>query len=461
MPKNELKNYRPVSGLNFVAARMNDHISNHDLGNSFQSAYKKGHSTESAMLAIKNDILLAKDKGNVTALVLLDLSAAFDTIDHKILLQRLERWYGFTGNIIKWFSSYLSNRRQSVKVKGSLSHFKELIYGVPQGSVLGPLLFSMYTRPLSKVISSFAVAHKLYADDTQIYLSFSAKDRQSSINTLQAFLNAVQNWMFANKLKLNPDKTEFLLVGSEQQRQKHMDTFPDDLMGNKVNPAKSARNLGVNFDENFSFQQHSVNLCRNCYYHIRDLARIRKHLDTHVAKGLANALVGSRLDYCNSLFYVLGDKYITKLQRVQNCLARVVTKSPKLTESAPLLHKLHWLPIRSRIAYKINVTTFKALFSREPVYLANLISLRSYNRNLRANNTVTLTKGPLVKSHAGETCYANAAPHFWNQLPISVQGSLTLDEFRKKLKTTYFKFPPKYKRLDFVNRNRPPSFSAA
>ncbi len=137
-----------------------------------------------------------------------------------------------------------------------------------------------------------------------------------------------------------------------QQCKKYTDIFPINLMGTQISPAKSARNLGVNFDEEFSFKQHAVSLCKNCYYHIRDLRHIRKHLDLSVATGLANALVGSRLDFCNSLFYRLNDVYTLKLQWVQNCIARMVTTSPRLTSSTPLLRKLHWLPIKSRIAFK-------------------------------------------------------------------------------------------------------------
>ena len=143
------------------------------------------------------------DKGEVTALTLLDLSAAFDTVDHATLTDRLSDWYEISGQAQIWFSSYFQNRLQSVKIKDTLSDKVTLSYGVPQGSVLGPVLFTLYTTPLSAIISSFDINHHLYADDTQVYMS------------LQHCLMGVSAWMTGSKLKLNPSKTEFLPIGTK------------------------------------------------------------------------------------------------------------------------------------------------------------------------------------------------------------------------------------------------------
>ena len=181
---NELKNYRPLSNLSFiskilekiVANRLQAHIKNNHLSNPLQSAYRKHHSTESALLKVHNDIIISMDKGEVTALTLLDLSAAFDTIDHVTLTDRLSDLYGISGQAQIWFSSYLQNRHQSVKIEDTFSDKVTLSYGVPQGSVLGPVLFTLYTTPLSAIISSFDISHHLYADDTQIYMSLSVSN---------------------------------------------------------------------------------------------------------------------------------------------------------------------------------------------------------------------------------------------------------------------------------------------
>ena len=217
LDKEGFKNYRPVSNFNFiskilervVAVQLQTHLDEANLMTAFQSAYRKHHSTESALLNIQNDILLNMAKGSVTALTLLDLSAAFDTIDHTILLDRLNVYYGI--------SELPVGKTHSVKVGSTLSHPAALHYGVPQGSVLGPILFSLYTNPIGSIIHSHSsINYHFYADDTQLYITFSPENFSHSIQKLQNCLNDIQNFMFANKLKLKPDKTEFLLIGSQK-----------------------------------------------------------------------------------------------------------------------------------------------------------------------------------------------------------------------------------------------------
>ena len=180
-----------------------------------QSAYRKHHSAESALLNIHNDILLNMAKGSVTALTLLGLSTAFDTIDHTILLDRLNIYYGISDLALGWFISYLSGRTHSVKVGSTLSHPAVAQYGVPQGSVLGPILFSFYTNPISSIIHSHSsINYHFYTDGTQLYITLSPANFSHSIQKLNNCLNDIQNFMFTNKLKLNPQKTEFILIGS-------------------------------------------------------------------------------------------------------------------------------------------------------------------------------------------------------------------------------------------------------
>ena len=240
------------------------------------------------------------DKGAAVGLVLLDLSAAFDTVDHSILFNCLQHWYGIDGVVGSVIPQFKETADQN---RWTSSGAFQLPYGVPQGSVLGPLLFTLYTTPLSSVISKFNVTHHLYADDTQIYLELDSRNFHSSITELTNCLEAVQAWMGNNKLKLNPDKTEFIVIGDDQIKSSLKSSFPVSLLGNSMEPAESVKNLGVILDAENSMQRHVADLCCISYYHHRELQRVRRYLNHEIAVRVANALVSSRLDYCNSLLY--------------------------------------------------------------------------------------------------------------------------------------------------------------
>ena len=377
------------------------------------------------------------DDGRVTALTLLDLSAAFDTIDHFILLTRLGDWLWVSGKALDWFKSYLTGRSQKIKLGNCLSSRSVLSLGVPQGSVLGPLLFTLYTTPLSSLVSGHAIPHHLYDDDSQLYISFSSGNSAAVLNSLQSCLASVQSCMSTNKLKVNPDKTEFLLIGNEWQRSKYLSMFPIELLGVKTYPAKSARNLGVIFDKNFYFRLHISAICSSCIYHIRDLRRIRRHLDLDSAQLLANGLVSSRLDYCNSLLSGIAETALTKLKRILNRLARVATKSPPFARSVPLLHSLHWLPVKHRIHFKICLLTYKALHGEQSVYLRSLIATFLPSRSLRSNRGITLSV-PRIKTNTGARAFSYCTPSLWNNLSLSVHLATSVATFGRRLKTYLF-----------------------
>ena len=377
------------------------------------------------------------DDGRVTALTLLDLSAAFDTIDHTILPRRLGNWFGVSGKALDWFKSYLTGRSQRIKLGNCLSSRSDLSFGVPKGLVLGPLLFTLYTTPPSRLVSGHAVPHHLYADDSQLYVSSSPGNSAAVLNGLQSCLASVQSWMLTNKLQLKPVGTAFLLIGNERQRSKYLPMFPIELLSVEIYPGKSARNLGVIFDKNFSFRSHISAICSSCIYHIRDLRRIRRHLYLDSAKLLANALVSSRLDYCNSLLSGIAETDLTKFQCVLNRLARVVTKSPPFTRSVALLRCLHWLPVKHRVHFKICLLIYKALPEEQPIYLRSLIAISIPSGSLRSNRGITLSI-PRTKTNTGARAFSSCAPSLWNNLPLSVRSATSLATFRRRLKTYLF-----------------------
>ena len=175
--------------------------------------------------------------------------------------------------------------------------------------MLGPVLFTLYTTPLSAIISSFDINHQLYADNTQIYMSLSVSNAKESLEKLQQCLMGVSAWIAGSKLKLYPSKTEFLLIGTKLQREKFLNNFPCLFLGQDINPSTSAKYLGVLlFDSNLNFRKHISQTCRACFYHIRDLRRIRKSLSLDLAKQIAVVLVSSKF---HNLFHNMSEKDIS------------------------------------------------------------------------------------------------------------------------------------------------------
>ncbi len=218
-----LSNFRPISNLPFISKILekvvfNQFMSYLDLNSvfeTFQSGFRKQHSrpTESALLRVLNDILLSIDTGNSVVLLLLDLSAAFDTVDHSILISHLEHCVGFGGSVLKWFRSYLNNRTFSVCVDGCSSSKSGLTCGVPQGSILAPILFSLYMLPLGSIFNKHNMSFHCYADDTQISVPFKQNDNPN-LSALSACLSDIKAWMSLNVLNLNESKTEAIVFGS-------------------------------------------------------------------------------------------------------------------------------------------------------------------------------------------------------------------------------------------------------
>jgi hypothetical protein len=293
--------------------------------------------------------------------------------------------------------------------------------------------------------------YHLYADDTQLYISFKHCNSADAIQKLSATFSAINSWMTHNKLLLNPSKTEFLVIGTPGQRAKFKSLQSINLGNTIIKRSESAKNLGVIIDSDLSFTKHITNTCKTSYMHIRDIRRIRHMLPKHTAVALANALVSSRLDYCNSLYYGVSQENINKLQRVQNSLARAVTNTRKYDHITPVLKSLHWLPIKQRITFKLNCITFKTLTTKQPVYLYNLLPNQStaVSKSVSTVTTRSTSNKDLnhfigTKLEIGKRAYTVAGPKLWNALPTELKSSETLSIFRKALKTYLFiqAYPP-------------------
>ena len=238
-------------------------------------------------------------------LILLDLSAAFDTVDHRILLGRLFDEADIRGTALNWYRSYLSDRSQRVSVHGVLSRPFDLNCGVPQGSCLGTLLFIIYASKLFKIVEHYLSDAHYFADDTQMYLSFKPFGNTAQADAIQAMekcIDAVRKWMIQDRLMINDDKMEFLLVGTRQQLDK-LDSCSITVGNNRISQNPCVKNLGSWFDSNLSMTDHINKACNATFYHLLNLTLIKKHLSRDALITLVHAFITSRLDYCDGLLF--------------------------------------------------------------------------------------------------------------------------------------------------------------
>ena len=254
----------------------------------------------------KSTIVTTVGKGNGSFLVLLDLSAAFDTIDHDNLFYILEKYVGIGGSALRLIRSYFSDRTQRVQIDGIMSDFASLLCGVPQGSVLGPMKFCLYLLPLGAILD---IGYHIYADDTQLYISFKCKDPLESLTKLNMYISDIRVWMIKNKLKITDSKTEFIIVRSPLLKQ-NLSDLSVRVGDMQVSPSSKVR------DQYLTFHDHISGICKSTHFHLRGIGRIRNLLSFDATAQLIHALITSRLDFCNSILYNLPNKQIERLQRI-------------------------------------------------------------------------------------------------------------------------------------------------
>jgi hypothetical protein len=397
------------------------------------------HSTETALIKVTNDLFNSTAAGMPSILLVLDLSAAFDCVSHTRLVRRLADDFGVDCSALNWISSYLADRTHFVKVSDQASVTVCSETGVPQGSVLGPLLFSAYVSPIDRLISSFEVKHVSYADDITLYLSMDA-DATSTLSRLNDCATSVARWFMFNDLKLNPSKSEALIVGTRHQmKSEKFNSNSIEISGVTVPISDHVKLLGVTFDNILSFDRHTSDICSNAFFHLRALRHIRCKLDKSTANSIACSFVASRLDYCNAILANMSAHNINRLQRVQNSAARIVHNSYGRSSASALLRELHWLPVAQRIDYKVALTTFKVLTANQPAYLRSLLQVFTPVRSLRSSSKGILLNVPLCKTASATRAFSNYAPRLWNSLPQSLRDSAQLERGADAFSVNHFK----------------------
>jgi exonuclease III len=421
--------YRPISILPFfskvlekvVFEQLNSYLSINNLLNPFQSGFRAGHSTTTALVKITDDIRRAMDAHELTHLTLLDFSSAFNSVDFEILLATLSSM-NVSNDAVKWFRSYLTGRFQCVRGgPGSLSGWEELVMGVPQGGILSPLLFSIFINSITRQIPC---KYHLYADDLQIYSHFKLDDISTAVDNASACLTNISEWASENGLLLNPTKSQCLIIGSHYSISRLGSLrVPATVMNGQIIPYTStAKNLGLIMDQRLSWQQHVDSIKKRFYCSFHNLRLSQRFLPMKTKTLLVQALLLPLLDYADIAFLDLNQNLLDCLERLQNMGIRYIFNLKKYDHITEYRNKLKWLTIRQRRDSHILTLLHKVLYTPfTPYYLKEMFEfLASHGLPLRSNNERLLS----IPSHGTRYFSHSFSVHgarCWNELSSAMR----------------------------------------
>ena len=388
---------------------------------SYQSGFRSLHSTVTSLLEATDDWAYNIDQGNVNAVVFLDLKKAFDTVDHTILISKLAV-HGIGGASIEWLKSYLSERNQKCFLNGSLSNSCVLSCGIPQGRILGPLLFLLHINDLPNCLSHSQP--RMYADDTHLTLA------GNSANGIELNLNkdlaSVSGWLIANKLTINKSKTEFMLIGSRQRLRSFVHSPSLKIGGAQISQVPSTKSLGIYIDENFTWNVHIENLSKKIAFGIGALKRIRPFVPHRTLRFIYNSLEKPYFDYCNVVWGNCNKTLAYKLQKLQNRAARVLTSAAFDTSTDYLFQVLNWRKLESQRQIQKACMVYKSLNGLAPDYLRSRFVERSTITGYSLRNTEDKLAVPLPHTNFLKHSFRYSGWVLWNSLPTHLRQNIYL-----------------------------------
>ena len=429
-------NYRPISVLpacmkifeRAVQQQLLAYFKTNGILCDEQSGFRERHSTTTATTHITDYLLQNMDDGYLTGAIYLDLKKAFDTVDTDTLLFKL-KCIGIKGSEITWFNNYLNERKQQVKFQSHLSSSLDINCGVPQGSILGPLLFIFFVNDFKNCLVKCKV--HLYADDT--ILLFKSTSATEIKNNLEHDLLSASEWFYKNKLHLNISKCKFMLFGTSKRLAKTQ--TPDVYIGNeKLEHVNHYKYLGVWLDSTLNWKTHLHKMQSKIKQRLGMLRRVRHCIDASTTLLLYNSIILPLLDYCDTVYGNCNIADIIKLQILQNRAGKIILEVPYDTRTQKVLTDLNWFYMTERLFYHRCILMFKCLNGLAPAYLSDVFSFNSHAYNTRSATRRNL-RLPKCKSMTGQKAFHYLGAKLWNTLSIDTRNCTTIGAFKSKLKS--------------------------
>ena len=429
-------NYRSISVLPAISKIMErimyhqlyNYLTKFELLSDSQFGFRKSHSTATALLDCTNDWYMNLDRKMFNLVVLIDLKKAFDTVDHQILLRKLEL-YGIKGEAQTLLKSYLTNRNQKCQIKNSFSTERLIKCGVPQGSILGPLFFLLYINDLPQCLNK--TKPRLFADDTNLTASGdSITDLETAVNS---DLENLRKWLIANKLSLNVAKTE-LLIGSKTMIKKNSDSRLNVFIENKqIKQVSECKTLGVIVDRHLSWKSNSENICKKITAGISAIRRVKPFVDKDTLISIYNAIVRPYFDYCCEVWDVFGESQSKRLKKLQNRAARIILNMSNDVNHSIALRALGWEPLKTERKKAKAKMMYKVLNKMGPKSLANLFSYKCEKTNYNLRDISSGLSLPKPRTNNMKNSFMYDGAHLWNSIPKEIRESKTLSSFRNKI----------------------------
>ena len=395
-----------------------------------QSGFRPKFSTSSALLNITEEWLNSIDKGEYIGVIMLDLQKAFDTVNHAILIQKLCN-YGLNVNVINWFESYLKDRSHVTTINGIKSNVQISTCGIPQGSILGPLLFILYINDLPEHVSNVQVS--MYADDTAIV--YSSKDINDVVDRINDDLKKVDNWLSRNKLSLNIQKTSFMIIGTPQKLA-HISNHDIDIniRGIRLQRVNHCKHLGIVIDENLLWSNHVEHVSKKVLTGLYFLRKSNNVLPKNIQAMLYKTIVAPHFDYCNIVWGRCNTSLCNKLQVLQNRAAKIITGTSTYSSSTQALNELNWKNLDEKLYYNEAMTMFKIINHWTPNYLCKRFVRKETRYNMRNSNNLHLVK-PNTEYKKRSFSYRGAK--LWNSLDNDVKSAINVNDFRQQYLSVY------------------------